>query len=267
MPFPDFDPIIFSIGPFALRWYALAYIAGIILGWRYLVRLVSTPRLWHAQRSPMTLEQSDSILLWMTLAIIIGGRLGYVLFYNPAYYAAHPQEIFAVWHGGMSFHGGAFGVFIALLIFAWRKHVAPLALIDVLAAVVPIGLMFGRIANFINAELWGRTTDLPWGVIFPNAGAIPRHPSQLYEAGLEGFAILIILTLAIYRGRALHRPGLVGGMFMVFYAIARMSIEFIREPDAHIGLIAGASMGQILTIPILIVGIGLIIYALIARQR
>lgn len=262
MPFPDFDPIFFSIGPFAVRWYALAYIAGIILGWRYLIQLCGRTSLWHDGRAPLDGEQADSILLWMTLAIILGGRLGYVLFYNPLYYATHLGDIFAVWHGGMSFHGGAFAVFLTLFLFAWRHGVEPLKVIDLLAAVAPIGLMFGRIANFINAELWGRPTAVAWGVIFPNAGGGARHPSQLYEAVLEGLVILIILAIAIYRGKALHRPGLVGGLFMVLYVGARVGVEFFREPDAHIGFIGGATLGQLLSLPMLVVGSILIVRGL-----
>ena len=195
MPFPDIDPVIFQIGPFALRWYALAYIAGLLLGWRYVVLLARRTTIWPKQ-APASEVQIDDLLLWVTLGVVLGGRLGYVTFYNTAYYAANPSDIIAVWQGGMSFHGGLLGVIVTVILYARRHAIALFSLGDMIAAAVPIGLFFGRLANFINSELWGRTTNVAWGVIFPNGGPLPRHPSQLYEAALEGlflFALLAVL--------------------------------------------------------------------------
>lgn len=261
MPFPDVDPIIFQIGPFALRWYALAYIAGLMIGYRYMARMAVNASLWP-QQPPVSRENIDDLLLWVTLGVILGGRLGYVLFYNPSYYIAHPGQILAVWSGGMSFHGGAAGVIIALLLFARRKNLPALALGDMTAAAVPIGLLFGRLANFINSELWGRPTDVAWGVVFPTGGPLPRHPSQLYEAGLEGLLAFIVITIFVWRRQAFARPGLATGLFVLIYGASRMFVELFRQPDAHIGFLSGGlTMGQALSIPMVIAGLGFIVYA------
>ena len=253
MTYPEIDPIIFSIGPLAIRWYALAYIAGLIIGWRLMIRFAKAPG------SAVTPEQVDDFLVWATLGVVLGGRLGYVLFYKPTFYFANPAEIFQVWQGGMSFHGGFLGVVIAALLFA-RKYKLPIfSLADMLATVAPVGLFFGRIANFINGELFGRVTDVSWGMVFPNGGPLPRHPSQLYEAALEG-ALLFIIQIALRKTRIGKKPGVATGVFLIGYALARGFVELFRQPDAHLGLlIGGATMGQLLSIPMILIGVLLII--------
>jgi len=254
MPYPHLDPVLLQIGPFSLHWYAIAYIAGLVLGWRYILRMIDTSRLWEGSKAPMTKLHIDDMLLWAALGVILGGRLGYVLIYKPAYYLSNPLEIFAVWHGGMSFHGGAFGVLIALFLFAHRHKLNPLSLLDVTSAAAPIGLFFGRIANYNNGELWGRVTDAPWGLIFPGQSE-PRHPSQLYEAALEGLVLFIVLRVIIYRYGALKRPGTVLGGFVMGYGIARSIVECFREPDAQIGYLwGGLTMGMLLSIPMAVAG-------------
>ncbi|MEJ2378368.1 MAG: prolipoprotein diacylglyceryl transferase [Pseudolabrys sp.] len=261
IPYPHFDPVMVHLGPFAIRWYALAYIAGILIGWVYARAIVRTERLWGG-RAPLTVIDFDDFILWVTLGIILGGRIGYVLFYNLPYFAAHPLQIFQLWHGGMSFHGGFIGVVVAVFLFARSRGIPVLSLGDITCAVAPIGLFLGRIANFVNGELWGRPTDVPWAMIFPTGGPIPRHPSQLYEAALEGIVLLIMLALAVRRG-ALKRPGLVVGCFAVGYAVARTFCEFFREPDVQLGFLwGGITMGQLLSIPLFLAGVGFIVYAL-----
>lgn len=262
MPFPNIDPVIFEIGPFALRWYSLAYIIGLVGGWKYIVKMTTTPALW-AGKNPASEDDIDDLLLWVTLGVILGGRLGYVLFYNFGYYLSNPGSALALWQGGMSFHGGCFGVILAVIIFAYRRNIPILSLGDMVAASVPLGLLLGRLANFINGELWGRVTDAPWGVIFPTGGPLPRHPSQLYEAALEGALLLILLNVLVWKFRALHRPGLLTGLFLVGYAISRALVELVREPDAHIGILSsGLTMGQILSLPMLLAGAAFIFFAL-----
>ncbi|MGQ3018478.1 prolipoprotein diacylglyceryl transferase [Phenylobacterium sp.] len=259
MPFPDFDPILIQIGPFAIRWYALAYVAGILIGWRYVVTLVRNPQLAPARGPAATPAQIDDLILWVTLGIILGGRLGYILFYTPETIWTDPVQILQVWQGGMSFHGGALGVAIAVAAFARANGIDLLRLGDVVAACVPIGLFFGRIANFINGELWGRPTELPWGVIFPGAGPYPRHPSQLYEALLEGVVLFIILRLATHRAHWLERRGAVAGLFLVGYAVFRTLVEQVREPDAYLpDFPLGLTMGMMLSLPMLLGGAFLI---------
>ncbi len=252
--FPAIEPEIFRFGPFALRWYAVAYIAGIVIGWRLALRLADQrPRF-------MSRLAIDDFVAWVTLGVILGGRLGYVIFYKPLFYLANPLEIFVLWNGGMSFHGGMLGVIAATFWFAFRRGIPLLALGDVVALLAPIGLFLGRLANFINAELYGRATDVGWAMIFPSdPTGQPRHPSQLYEAMLEGLVLFAILAWLTWRTPARTRPGLIGGSFLAGYAIARIVCEFFREPDAHLGFLwAGATMGQLLSIPMLLVGIGLI---------
>lgn len=259
MPFPDFDPILIQIGPFAIRWYALAYVAGILIGWRYVVNLVRNPGLAPVRGQAANPAQIDDLILWVTLGIILGGRLGYVLFYTPATIWTNPLDILQVWQGGMSFHGGALGVAIAVAAFARSNGIDLLRLGDLVAACVPIGLLFGRIANFINGELWGRPTELPWGVIFPGAGPYPRHPSQLYEAILEGLVLFIILRLATHRGFWLERRGAVAGLFLVGYAVFRTLVEQVREPDSYLpDFPLGLTMGMMLSLPMLLGGAYLI---------
>jgi len=264
--FPQIDPIAISLGPVAIRWYAIAYIVGLLLGWRYCR--------WLSRKPPalLSLRAIDDFLLWATIGVILGGRIGYILFYQPAYYLANPADIVFIWRGGMSFHGGLLGVAAAIVLFARKEKVPVFAMADIIAAAAPIGLFFGRIANFVNAELFGRPTDLPWGVIFPviePGGALvwtePRHPSQLYEAGLEGL-VLFLLLLALVRGGALARHGMLTGAFLIGYALARASVELVREPDAHLGfLFGGVTMGQILSLPMLLLGLALFLWS--RRER
>jgi len=257
--FPVFDPIAIAIGPIAIRWYALAYIGGIVLGWLYARKIIRSERLWGG-KAPFTVLDFDDFILWVTLGIILGGRTGYVLFYNFGFFAQHPAEIFKLWTGGMSFHGGFLGCVIAVLLFGWKRKISVLSLGDVTCAVGPIGLLLGRMANFINSELWGRTADasVPWRMVFPNGGPLPRHPSQLYEAGLEGVALFIVLSLLI-RGGALKRPGLIIGAFAALYGVARIISELFREPDPQLGFLwGGLTMGMILSVPMIIAGLAFI---------
>jgi phosphatidylglycerol:prolipoprotein diacylglycerol transferase len=266
LPFPDIDPVLVAIGPFAVRWYALAYICGILLGWLYARRMIRTERLWAGGKAPLTVTDFDDFIVWVTLGIIIGGRAGYVLFYNLPYFAAHPSDILQVWNGGMSFHGGFAGCVLAVVLFAWRRNISVLSLGDLTCAAGPIGLFLGRLANFINGELWGRPADVPWAFVFPHAGPLPRHPSQLYEAALEGLVLFVVLALCVRAG-ALKRPGLVVGLFAIGYALARSFCELFREPDAQLGFLwGGLTMGMLLSVPLLLAGIGFVIYAL-RRKR
>ena len=264
--FPVFNPIAVQIGPIAIRWYALAYIVGIVAGWIYARALVKNERLW-AGEVPITLPQLDDFILWVTIGIIVGGRTGYVLFYNLAFFIQHPAEIFELWKGGMSFHGGFLGCVAAVMVFARRNHISILSLGDITTAVAPIGLLLGRLANFINSELWGRPADpsLPWAIVFPNGGPEPRHPSQLYEAGLEGILLFIVLAVMIRIG-ALKRPGLILGSFIALYGVARITGELFREPDPQLGFLwGGLTMGMLLSVPMIIVGI-IIIVAAVRRK-
>ena len=280
IPFPNIDPVLVSVELFgvelALRWYALAYIAGLLLGWRYVAWLCARPALWGGA-SPMPPRRAEDLLTWMIAGVILGGRLGFVLFYQPAYYLANPAEILAVWQGGMSFHGGFLGVVAATIGFAVRNGFDPVRLGDAVAAAAPIGILFGRLANFVNAELWGRPTDVPWAVVFPGAPCPPpwaeacgRHPSQLYEAGLEGLALGLLLYLAI-RGGALAVRGRVIALFLAGYGLARVVVEGFRQadgqfvtlgnPHGHVlrfGTEWGLTMGQILSLPMLAAGLALI---------
>lgn len=259
MEFPNFDPVLIQIGPLAIRWYALAYVAGILLGWRYAVRLVRNTRLWGAQPPPATPEQVDDLVLWVTLGIILGGRLGYVLFYAPQLIWMEPLEVLRVWNGGMSFHGGFLGVAVALLAFARFNKTPFFRLTDMVAPAVPIGLLFGRLANFINGELWGRATTAPWGVIFPAGGPVPRHPSQLYEALLEGVVLFILLRLATHKWLWLETRGAVTGLFLVGYGVFRACVELVREPDAFLpDFPLGLTMGMMLSLPMVALGLWLI---------
>jgi phosphatidylglycerol:prolipoprotein diacylglycerol transferase len=261
LPFPDFDPVLISIGPLAIRWYALAYIFGILLGWLYARLLIRNSGLWGG-KAPMKVEDFDDYIVWVTLGIILGGRIGYVLFYNPAHFAAHPVEILQLWSGGMSFHGGFAGCVAAVVLFARRRGISILSLGDLTCAAGPIGLFLGRLANFINGELWGRPGDVPWAFVFPNAGPLPRHPSQLYEAALEGLLLFVILAIAVRAG-ALKRPGLVVGLFAIVYALARSFCEFFREPDPQLGFLwGGLTMGMLLSIPLFLAGVAFVVNAM-----
>ena len=263
MPFPNFNPVLLQLGPLAIRWYALAYVAGILLGWRYGVALVRSVRIWRGTAPTLTERQMDDLVLWVAIGVVGGGRVGSILFYNTSVIWTDPLEILKAWHGGMSFHGGLIGVTLALVIFARINRIDLLRLADVTAPCVPIGLFFGRIANFINGELWGRPTTLPWGIIFPRAGPEPRHPSQLYEAGLEGVALFLILRWATHGRKLLPRRAMVTGLFLTFYAVFRIALENVREPDRdmpHYPL--GLTMGIMLSIPLLVAGLGMIAYSL-----
>jgi phosphatidylglycerol---prolipoprotein diacylglyceryl transferase len=261
IPFPAFDPVLVQVGPLAIRWYALAYIAGLLLGWQLLKRIVQRPG-WA-----LTPLQIDDLLFYATLGIILGGRLGFVLFYHPGYYLSHPLEILAVWQGGMSFHGGLIGILVAAWLFARQHEIAFLEVADAVAIVAPIGLFFGRIANFINAELWGRVTDMPWGVIFPGAGPEPRHPSQLYEAVLEGLVLFVVLQVMARGARDPASAGRLGGTFLLGYGLARFFVEFFREPDRHLGHLFGViTMGQLLSLPMIIAGLALLLHAVRRRS-
>lgn len=259
IPFPVIDPVAIAIGPLAIRWYALAYIAGLVLGWLYARRLAVATGLMHRQHL-------EDLLLWVTVGVVLGGRFGYVLFYQPLYFLRNPLEAFAIWQGGMSFHGGMLGVVLAVALFAWRRQMNPLSVGDVVACATPIGLFFGRIANFVNAELYGRVTDVPWGVIFPTGGPEPRHPSQFYQAGLEGLALFVLLGLLAFRTRLPDRPGALVGVFLIGYGIARSIGEVFRQPDAHLGFVIGPlTMGQLLSLPMILVGLVVLALALQGR--
>lgn len=254
--FPMIDPVLVEVGPIVIRWYALAYIAGLVLGWRYMI--------WLARQAGSLIkpEHADEFLVWAVFGVILGGRLGYVLFYKPGYYLANPSEIIQTWQGGMSFHGGFLGVLIATWLFCRLRDIRFWAFIDLAAVVTPIGLFFGRIANFINSELWGRPTDVAWGVVFPNGGLYPRHPSQLYEAALEGLVLLAVLHLVWRRDSLRITPGVISGAFLIGYGLSRIIVEFYRQPDAHLGYLwGGATMGQLLSIPMVLAGMALIAYA------
>jgi phosphatidylglycerol:prolipoprotein diacylglycerol transferase len=260
LPFPNIDPVLIEIGPFAIRWYALAYIAGLVLGWLYAARLAAHKPYWGA-RAPISRADLDDFLLWAVIGIIVGGRVGYVLFYNFAYYLTAPLEALAIWHGGMSFHGGLAGMALAVWWFSHRRGLPVLSLGDLVSAAAPIGLFFGRVANFINGELFGRASDVPWAVAFPAGGPQPRHPSQLYEALLEGAVLFLALNWLIRRG-ALQRPGLVFGALLIGYGLARVFVEFFRLPDPQIGFLwGGLTMGMTLSAPMIAIGVGLVLYA------
>ena len=249
LPFPAIDPVLIEIGPFAIRWYALAYIAGLVLGWQYVKRLVQRPG-WR-----LTPADIDDLLVYVTLGVVIGGRLGYILFYRPEFYLSHPLEALAVWHGGMSFHGGALGVVAAAVLFARLRQRSMLEIGDAICAAAPIGLFFGRIANFINGELFGRVSDVPWAIVFPHGGGEPRHPSQLYEAGLEGLLLFGIMTWFAWGPREPGSDGRLTGIFLIGYGLARVFAELFREPDAHLGfLLGGLTMGQLLSLPMIVLG-------------
>ncbi|MCU0903639.1 MAG: prolipoprotein diacylglyceryl transferase [Tabrizicola sp.] len=288
IPFPDISPNLFAFELFgieiALRWYALAYIVGILFGWWIVLRAIRTPGLW-AGEPPLTAEQVERLLTWVIVGVILGGRLGYVLFYDLQSYLDDPLQIVRVWEGGMSFHGGFAGVVIAAVWFCRREGIPMLSMGDLLAIATPVGLMLGRLANFINAELWGRQTDLPWGVIFPGAaaqtcpelvGLCARHPSQLYQAALEGLLLALVLFWLAFRRGWFRRPGAVMGVFLAGYGIARFLVEFVRQPDAQfvtpgnpIGWAvqvggSGLTMGQLLSLPMIALGLW---FVLRARER
>jgi phosphatidylglycerol---prolipoprotein diacylglyceryl transferase len=260
LAFPNIDPVIFSIGPLAVRWYAVAYIAGLLFGMWYMKRLVSSPKLWAGTTPSATPQQIDDLFIWALLGVVLGGRFGYVLFYGTAQAMADPLSVFRAWEGGMSFHGGFFGVIIASYIYGKRNGIGLDGLLDLGAAATPVGLGLGRLANFINGELYGRVTDVPWAFVFPNGGDAPRHPSQLYEFLLEGVVLFAVVNFAVYRFKILAKPGCAAGLYALIYGFSRIAVETVREPDAHIGYFGGfVTMGMILSLPLLAIGIGLLI--------
>ncbi|SFO46835.1 Prolipoprotein diacylglyceryl transferase [Cohaesibacter marisflavi] len=267
IPFPMIDPVLLSLGPIQIHWYAIAYIVGILLAWFYTKRLAARQQLWPGNESPLSAAALDDFVFWATIGIILGGRLGYVLFYNLDAYLQHPMQILALWTGGMSFHGGFLGVTLAMILFARAKSISLLSMFDLVAMAAPIGLFFGRIANFINSELWGLPTSLPWGVVFPNGGPEPRHPSQLYEAALEGLLLFIILRVLSHWTGALKKPGTVAGLFAILYAIFRSLVELVRVPDSQLGYFSlGTTMGMWLSAPMILAGLAMIIHAQLKRS-
>jgi phosphatidylglycerol:prolipoprotein diacylglycerol transferase len=257
------DPVALDLGFFQLRWYSLAYLAGIALGWWYLLKLIERPG------APMARRHADDMVFYATLGILLGGRLGYVLFYRPSFYLENPVEILQLWDGGMSFHGGVIGVSLGILYMARKHGLQWLRIHDYVACCVPFGLFFGRLANFVNGELWGRgPTSVPWAMVFPTGGEVPRHPSQLYEAGLEGIVLGIILWFAFWKTDARYQPGKLVGIFILCYGVARFLVELVRQPDRGLeSLPWGLSMGQTLTVPMILGGIYLIATAKARRQR
>jgi phosphatidylglycerol---prolipoprotein diacylglyceryl transferase len=265
--YPEIDPVALRLGPIAIRWYGLAYITGLILGWRYTVWLARQKQ-FNGPGTRPTATDLDDFLFWAMAGVLIGGRLGIVFFYKPHEYLADPLSILRVWEGGMSFHGGILGVITALFLFARRRKISFFQLSDLIACAAPIGLFFGRLANFVNDELWGRQTDVPWAMVFPSGGPVPRHPSQLYEAGTEGLILFVLLAILAQRPAIRLRPALLSGLFLIGYAVARSFCELFREPDSYLGFIVGRiSMGQILSTPMLIAGIAMIAYALRQPKR
>lgn len=257
MPFPDIDPVAISIGPVAIRWYGLGYVVSILLGWWYAKKIATTPRLWVNDTPAMTVTDLDDFLLWAAVGVVVGGRIGFILFYDLPLYLADPTLIFQIWKGGMSFHGGITGTTIAMILFARKRGISVWSLFDVIASVCVIGLFLVRIANFINGELYGGLSDLPWAVVFPGQEPFARHPSQLYEAGLEGLLTGIVLAVMVFRAGALERPGLVAGTFVSLYALSRIAVEFVRVPDAQLGYLFGGwlTMGMVLSLPMLLLGL------------
>ena len=257
LQFPHIDPVAIALGPLKVRWYALAYLAGILLGWKYAVYLVR-----QVNFRPNA-DDIDEFITWVVLGIIFGGRIGYVVVYGQNDIFNDPWEMFRVWHGGMSFHGGMLGLAVAMFVFARIRKIRFLALTDVVGCVTPIGLFTGRLANFINGELWGRTTDVPWGMVFPNGGPLPRHPSQLYQATMEGLMLLALLAILARVPKVRQRPGILTGVFLVWYGCVRIIGELFREPDIQMGyyLHGLLTMGQILSMPMIVVGLFLIAFA------
>jgi len=269
LPFPDIDPVAFAIGPLAVHWYGLAYVAGIMIGWLYARKLIDRPTLWKGDAAPMTKTHLDDFLVWIAVGIVVGGRTGYVLFYDLPVMLENPIRIIQIWNGGMSFHGGLMGAIVAMILFA-RKNVIPVwSMFDIIAAVVPIGLLFGRIANFINGELWGRLSSAPWAIVFPTGGPFARHPSQLYEAALEGIVLLLLLASLIFGIKAFKKPGLIAGIFVMGYGLSRIFVEFFREPDAQLGYLLGTNwltMGMVLSSPMVLIGLWAALRALVAAR-
>jgi phosphatidylglycerol:prolipoprotein diacylglycerol transferase len=263
IPYPNINPVALDLGLFSVKWYGLSYIAGLLLGWQYVKRLLGQKALWPQATSPFTPSDTDDLLIYVAAGVLLGGRLGHVFFYDPLHYLQNPLDVFAVWRGGMAFHGGLIGSIVAIVLFARRNGANPWSVLDACATAVPIGLLFGRLANFINGELWGRPTSVPWAMVFPSpyAGGIERHPSQLYEATLEGLVLFGLLWWMTHRMGALRRPGVVAGTFLVGYGLARSFCELFREPDpGHILTIGPFTAGILYSIPMIVAG-AVILYA------
>jgi phosphatidylglycerol:prolipoprotein diacylglycerol transferase len=259
IPFPEIDPVALRLGPLSVKWYGLAYMAGLLLGWLYVKQLLRQDSLWPSQKHPFPPDKADDLLLFMTVGVLLGGRLGYVLFYEPRFFASHPLEIPAVWNGGMSFHGALLGSILAMVLFARRIGADAWSVMDLSAAATPMGLFFGRLANFINAELWGRPSNVPWAMTFPGAGPMPRHPSQLYEAALEGLVLFAVLWWLTHSKLALRRPGMIAGAFLIGYGVARSFSELFREPDpGHLFTVGPFTAGIFYSLPMVLVGIWMI---------
>lgn len=270
LPYPQINPIAIQLGPLAVHWYGLAYVAGILLGWIYARRLVANARLWPNDTPPMTTTHLDDFIVWVALGVVLGGRIGYVLFYDLDPVLQDPIRAIEIWNGGMSFHGGLVGTTIAMILFSRRNAIPVWCLFDVIAAAVPLGLFFGRIANFVNGELWGRITDVPWAMVFPTGGPFARHPSQLYEAGLEGITLFVVLFVAARVFHSLKTPGVTSGIFVIGYALSRIFVEFFREPDPQLGYLLGSNwltMGMVLSSPMILIGIWAILRARHAAAR
>lgn len=262
IPFPAIDPVLIEIGPIHIRWYALSYIVGIFIGWWWARRLAGNAKLWGPAGAPLAPHDIDDFVVWATLGIVLGGRIGYVLFYDLPRFVESPGSVFAIWEGGMSFHGGFLGTVLAMVLFARSRKIPAWSLIDTIAASVPPGILLVRIANFINGELWGKPTDLPWGIAFPMAGPEPRHPTQLYEGLLEGAVLFLLLLYLTHRQKRLRQPAFVSGVFAAWYGAVRILIEFVRVPDVQIGYLWGPlTLGMLLSIPMLVAGIALMIWA------
>lgn len=257
LPFPEIDPVIVEIGPLAIHWYGVGYIVGILFAWWYGRRLVTNQRLWRNDEPPMKPVDIDDFIVWAALGVVLGGRLGYILFYDFARYLANPLDVFAVWQGGMSFHGGFLGCTLAMIFYARSRGIRVWTMFDVVAAGVPVGIGLVRITNFINSELWGRPSDLPWAVEFPNGGPFTRHPSQLYEAALEGLVLFIVLRVLTHGLLKLKQPGFVSGAFVTGYGLSRVFVEYFREPDAQLGYLYGGwlTMGMVLSTPMVLFGL------------
>ena len=255
--FPNIDPVIVNLGPLSLHWYGLGYVAGIMFAWWYGKRLIGNMRLWRDNAPPMSALDLDDFVLWAALGVVLGGRIGHILFYDFARYAADPVSIVQVWNGGMSFHGGFLGMVIAMILFARRRGFNVWSLFDVIACAAPVGFGLVRLTNFINSELWGRVTDVPWGVVFPNGGSLPRHPSQIYEALLEGLVLFIAMRLLSHSFFKLRTPGFIAGAFVALYGVFRILVETVREPDIQLGFLAGGwlTMGMVLSVPMVAAGI------------
>lgn len=255
IPYPQIDPVAIQLGPLSIKWYGLAYIAGLLLGWLYIRRLLGQSRLWAGGNPPFARPATDDLFIYVAAGVLLGGRLGHILFYDPLHYATHPLEIPAVWNGGMAFHGGLVGSIIAIVVFSRRFKADTWSVLDVCAAATPIGLFFGRLANFVNGELWGRATTVPWAMAFPGAGPAERHPSQLYEAFFEGLVLFAALWWLTHRMLALRRPGVLAGTFLVGYGLARSFCELFREPVPHILNVGPFTAGMLYCVPMIAAGV------------